>query len=55
MIGLFILTVLCVYALYFAYTLLTNPDNIFWLMKLGLGLGCLLLLWMNVFKPSKDK
>lgn len=53
--GFAILAGLCIFAAYFAYSILAAPDNILVLMKAGLALGCLLLLWMNLFRPSKHK
>ncbi len=48
-IGYVILSSLILFALYFAYRLFTSPDSLLWLMKLGLGLALVLLVWMNVF------
>jgi hypothetical protein len=53
--GFAILAALCIFAAFFAYSILAAPGDILVLMKAGLALGCLLLLWMNLFRPSKHK
>jgi RNA polymerase subunit RPABC4/transcription elongation factor Spt4 len=54
-IGYVILSALVLFALYFAYHLFTDPDSLLWLMKLGLGLALVLLVWMNAFGASGRK
>ena len=45
-IGIAILSSLCLYVLYFVWQFLTNPDTLLRLMRLGFELGALFLLWM---------
>ena len=45
-IGIAILSALCLYVLYFVWQFLTNPDTLLRLMRLGFELGALFLLWM---------
>jgi len=53
--GLLILSALSIYAVYFAYRLVTTPDALLGLMKLGLGLALVLLVWAFAFDPSPRK
>ena len=45
-IGIVILSALCLYVLYFVWQFLTDPDTLARLMRLGLELGALFFLWM---------
>lgn len=45
-IGIVILSALCLYVLYFVWQFLTDPDTLARLMRLGLELGSLFFLWM---------
>ena len=45
-IGIAILSALCLYVLYFVWQFLTDPDTLLRLMRLGFELGALFLLWM---------
>ena len=55
LIGTLILFALSVYALYFAYRLLTDPNALLGLMRVGIELGVVLLLWMMLFGKGKTK
>jgi len=45
-IGVLILTALSIYAVYFAYRLVIDPNNLLRLMLMGLGLGLVLLVFV---------
>jgi hypothetical protein len=45
-IGIVILSALCLYVLYFVWQFLTDPDTLARLMRLGLELAALFFLWM---------
>jgi hypothetical protein len=55
LIGSVILFALCVYALYFAWKVLTDPNTLLGLMRIGIELGVVLLLWMMTFGKGKTK
>ena len=46
LIGIAILSALCLYVVYFVWQFLTDPDTLMRLMNLGLELGALFFLWM---------
>lgn len=54
-VGFLILSVLVIYAAYYAYSVVTAPDTVLHLMLIGLGLGLVLLVWMFAFGSSKRK
>lgn len=53
LIGSLILFALSVYALYFAYKIFTDPNTLLGLMRIGIELGVVLLLWMMLFGKGK--
>jgi hypothetical protein len=55
LIGGLILAALCIYAVYFAYRLLTDPGTLLGPMRIGIELGAVLLLWMMLFGKGKTK
>lgn len=53
-IGVAILLVLCGYVLYFVWRFLTDPNTLLGLMRIGLELGMLFVVWMFLFgRPGK--
>jgi len=52
--GVLLLLSLIVYAGFYAYQLITDPNNLQSLMCVGLALGLLLYLWMNLPRPIKN-
>lgn len=53
-IGVTILLVLCGYVLYFVWKFLTDPNTLLSLMRVGLELGMLFVVWMFIFgRPGK--
>jgi len=54
-IGLVILTALSIFAVFFAIRLATAPDALLGLMKIGLALALLLLVWAFAFDSSARK
>jgi len=53
MIGIAILAALCIYAGYFVWKFLTDPDTVLRLMRLGLELAVLFVLWMFTIGRKK--
>jgi hypothetical protein len=53
LIGIGILTLLCAYVVYFVWEFLTNPDTLLRLMRLGVELGALFVLWMLTIGRKK--
>ena len=51
--GVLLLIVLIVYAVYFVFRLLQNPNGLLNLMFLGLLLGLLLLLWVSFHSAAR--
>jgi hypothetical protein len=54
-VGIVILAALSVFAVYFAAAVVTKPAALLGLMKLGLGLGLVLLVWASVFGSGSHK
>jgi hypothetical protein len=54
-VGFLILSVLVIYAAYYAYSIVTAPETLLRLMLVGLGLGFVLLVWMFAFGSTKPK
>lgn len=53
-IGVAILLVLCGYVVYFVWRFLTDPNTLLALMRVGLELGMLFVVWMFIFgRPGK--
>lgn len=53
LIGSVILAALCLYAIYFAYKILADPNTLLGLMRIGIELGVVLLLWMMLTGKKK--
>lgn len=52
--GLLLLLALVIYAGFYAYRLLTDPNNLQSLMCVGISLGLLLYLWMSLPRPIRN-
>ena len=52
--GLLLLLALVLYAGFYAYRLVTDPNNLQSLMCVGISLGLLLYLWMSLPRPIRN-
>lgn len=52
--GILLLLALVIYMGFYAYQLITNPNNLQSVMCVGIALGLLLYLWMSLPKPIRN-
>lgn len=52
--GFLLILALMIYAVFYAYRLVTDPNNLQSLMCVGISLGLLLFVWMSLPKPIRS-